>query len=79
MHNHRTEHWIIVDGTAVVEIDGKTKILNKNESTYIPLGSKHRLSNNSEKNLVLIGSKYSFNFQNAILNRKFPIYIIHFD
>ena len=54
MHNHRTEHWIIVDGTAVVEIDGNTKILNKNESTYIPLGSKHRLSNNSEKNLVLI-------------------------
>ncbi len=54
MHNKRTEHWVIVDGTAYVEIDGNSQILNKNESTYIPLGSKHRLSNKAEKDLVLI-------------------------
>ena len=53
-HKHRTEHWIVVDGTALVEIDGKEEILNRNESTYIPLGSKHRLSNKSDKDLVLI-------------------------
>jgi len=54
LHNHRTEHWIVVDGTAIVEINGTEKTLNKNESIYIPLGSKHRLSNRTKKNLVLI-------------------------
>ena len=54
MHNHRTEHWIVVDGTAVVEINGEENILNKNESIYIPLGSKHRLSNNCKEPLILI-------------------------
>ena len=54
MHNKRSEHWVIVDGTAKVEIDGKTSILRKNESTYIPLGTKHRLSNPFETPLILI-------------------------
>ena len=54
MHNHRTEHWIIVDGTALVEINGEENVLNKNESIYIPLGAKHRLSNNWQKPLILI-------------------------
>ena len=38
MHYKRSEHWIIVNGTAKVEIDGKVSILNANEGTYIPLG-----------------------------------------
>ena len=54
LHKHRAEHWIVVDGTAFVEIDEDKKILNKNESIYIPLGSKHRLSNMEKKDLVLI-------------------------
>ena len=54
MHKHRSEHWIIVDGTAKVEINGKVSFLNKNESTYIPAGSKHRLSNPHEEPLTLI-------------------------
>ena len=54
MHNKRSEHCVIVDGTAKVEIDGKTSILRKNESTYIPLGTKHRLSNPFETPLILI-------------------------
>ena len=53
-HNHRSEHWIIVDGTAKVEIDGIINILTENESTYIPLGSKHRLSNPGKIPLILI-------------------------
>ncbi|WP_163563749.1 cupin domain-containing protein, partial [Klebsiella pneumoniae] len=44
-HFHRSEHWICVTGTATVEVDGTTKILRENESTYIPLGAWHRLSN----------------------------------
>ena len=54
MHNHRSEHWIVVNGTAKVEIDDKTSFLRKNESIYIPLGSKHRLSNPSTSPLVII-------------------------
>ncbi len=54
MHKQRSEHWIIVSGKAKVEIDDEVKILNKNESTFIPLGSKHRLSNPEDIPLVLI-------------------------
>ena len=42
---HRAEHWVVVEGTALVEVEGETSIINENQSTYIPLGSKHRLSN----------------------------------
>ena len=45
MHHHRAEHWIVVKGTAVVEKDGVQELLGENQSTYIPLGCKHRLSN----------------------------------
>ena len=44
-HLHRAEHWVVVEGTAQVEVDGKITIIKENESTYIQLGSKHRLSN----------------------------------
>jgi mannose-1-phosphate guanylyltransferase len=45
MHHHRAEHWVVVRGTAVVEKDGESILLGENQSTYIPLGSRHRLSN----------------------------------
>ena len=45
MHHHRAEHWVVVKGTAVVEKDGVEELVGENESTYIPLGAKHRLSN----------------------------------
>jgi mannose-6-phosphate isomerase-like protein (cupin superfamily) len=45
MHHHRAEHWILVKGTAVVEKDGHQELLGENQSTYIPLGCRHRLSN----------------------------------
>jgi len=45
MHHHRAEHWVVVKGTAVVEKDGHQELVGENQSTYIPLGSKHRLSN----------------------------------
>ena len=53
-HNHRSEHWVVVSGTAKVEIDEKVEILNDNQSSYIPLGSKHRLSNPGKNPLLLI-------------------------
>ena len=54
MHHHRSEHWIIVSGTAKVEIDNKETTLHENQSSYIPLGSKHRLSNPGKIPLKLI-------------------------
>ena len=54
MHNYRSEHWVVVSGTAFVEINGEEKFLNKNESCYIPVGSKHRLSNKGLEILTLI-------------------------
>ncbi len=54
MHHHRAEHWVVVKGTAEVEVDGKKLFLSENESTFIPLGSKHRLSNPGRIPLELI-------------------------
>ncbi|MEY4759788.1 MAG: hypothetical protein RLZZ268_1286 [Cyanobacteriota bacterium] len=45
MHHHRAEHWIVVQGTAVVDKDGRQELVGENQSTYIPLGCRHRLSN----------------------------------
>ena len=44
-HHHRAEHWVVVDGTAEVTCEDKIFTLAQDESTYIPLGHKHRLAN----------------------------------
>lgn len=54
MHNHRSENWIIVKGTAKVFLDGKEKILHAGESVYIPMNAKHRLENPGKIPLTLI-------------------------
>ncbi|MDC3142423.1 mannose-1-phosphate guanylyltransferase/mannose-6-phosphate isomerase [Prochlorococcus sp. AH-716-I17] len=54
LHHHRSEHWIIVKGTAKIEIDEKEMLFTENQSVYIPLGSKHRLSNPGKVPLTLI-------------------------
>ena len=54
MHNHRSEHWIVVEGKAKVQINDDIKLLSKNESIYIPVKSKHRLTNDSNLPLVII-------------------------
>ena len=54
MHHHRSEHWVVVKGTAFVEIDSKKTILKKNQSINIPLGAKHRLSNPDKNQLIII-------------------------
>lgn len=45
MHHHRAEHWIVVSGTARVTCDDREFLLTENESTYIPIGTRHRLEN----------------------------------
>lgn len=54
MHYHRSEHWIVVQGAAIV-INGDREIfVSANESTYIPAGHKHRLTNPGVVDLILI-------------------------
>jgi mannose-1-phosphate guanylyltransferase/mannose-1-phosphate guanylyltransferase/mannose-6-phosphate isomerase len=45
LHHHRAEHWIVVKGTARIIRGDETLVLSENQSTYIPLGVKHRLEN----------------------------------
>jgi mannose-1-phosphate guanylyltransferase/mannose-6-phosphate isomerase len=54
MHHHRAEHWIVVNGTAEVTCEEKVFMLGEDESTYIPLGHKHRLANPGHIALELI-------------------------
>ena len=54
MHQHRAEHWIVVTGTARVTCDERVFDLHENQSTYIPLGAKHRLQNLGGTPLELI-------------------------
>jgi mannose-1-phosphate guanylyltransferase/mannose-6-phosphate isomerase len=54
MHHHRAEHWIVVKGTGRVTCGDDVFLLTENESTYIPLGSKHRLENPGAEPLELI-------------------------
>jgi mannose-1-phosphate guanylyltransferase len=53
-HHHRSEHWIVVSGTAVVTRGAETYTVNANESTYIPIGEVHRLENVGKIPLVMI-------------------------
>ena len=54
MHHHRAEHWIVVRGTAEVTRGEETFTLSENESTYLPLGVRHRLANPGRLTLELI-------------------------
>ncbi len=54
MHHHRAEHWVVVNGTALIEKNGEKQLLSENESTFIPLGCKHRLTNPGRMKLELI-------------------------
>lgn len=53
-HYHRSEHWVVVNGSAQVTIGDKTQILEENQSTYIPIGAVHRLANPGEAPLEII-------------------------
>lgn len=54
MHHHRSEHWIVVSGTAVVQNGDQETLLHTNQSTYIPAGHHHRLHNPGVIDLVMI-------------------------
>jgi mannose-1-phosphate guanylyltransferase/mannose-6-phosphate isomerase len=53
-HHHRSEHWIVVEGTARVTVDEEVKLVTENQSVYIPLGAVHRMENPGKVPMVLI-------------------------
>lgn len=53
-HFHRSEHWIVVRGTAEVTLDGQVSHVHENESIYLPIGCTHRLANPGKIDLELI-------------------------
>jgi mannose-1-phosphate guanylyltransferase / mannose-6-phosphate isomerase len=54
MHHHRAEHWVVVRGTALVTVGDESRVIHENESTFIPIGAKHRLENPGKIDLELI-------------------------
>ena len=53
-HNHRSEHWIVVEGTAKVTIDEDVQIITEGQSVYVPLGAIHRMENPGKSPMLLI-------------------------
>ncbi|NVN90581.1 MAG: cupin domain-containing protein [Desulfuromonadales bacterium] len=53
-HHHRSEHWIVVSGAALVTCGERVFMVNINESTFIPIGEQHRLENPGKIPLVII-------------------------
>ena len=53
-HQHRSEHWVVVEGTAKVTIDDDVQLVTQGQSVYVPLGSKHRMENPGGSTMVLI-------------------------
>lgn len=54
MHHHRAEHWVVVSGTAEVQVSETVKLLTEDQSIYIPIGATHRLTNPGKLPLTLI-------------------------
>jgi len=54
LHHHRSEHWVVVSGTAKIVNGVEEKLVRTNESTYIPAGTAHRLSNPGVIDCVII-------------------------
>jgi mannose-1-phosphate guanylyltransferase/mannose-6-phosphate isomerase len=54
LHHHRSEHWVVVSGTALVTIGGEEKVVHETESVYVSAGTPHRLANPGKIPLRLI-------------------------
>ena len=73
-HQHRAEHWVVVQGKAEVTIEDDITVLNSSEYDFIPLKTKHRLANNFSENLVVIEVWYGDNLDEEDIVRYEDIY-----
>jgi len=53
-HHHRSEHWIVVEGTARVTVDSEVRLVAEGQSIYIPLGARHRMENPGKLPMILV-------------------------
>ena len=53
-HHHRSEHWVVVEGTAKVTVNKNEELVSEGESIYIPLGAIHRMENPGKLPMILI-------------------------
>ncbi len=74
LHHHRSEHWVVVKGIAKVTRGEETYILKSNESTFIPLETKHRIENPGESLLEIIEVWYGDNLSEDDIERFDDIY-----
>ena len=73
-HEHRSEHWLIVEGNAEVIIKDQTYKLKENQHIFIPKGAKHRLSNNGDQKLIVIETWFGDNLDEGDIKRYEDIY-----
>jgi mannose-1-phosphate guanylyltransferase/mannose-6-phosphate isomerase len=73
-HECRSEHWVVVSGTATVTHGNQEIIVSTNESTYIPAGCLHRLSNNTDQDLVVIEVQTGANLSEDDIVRHGDVY-----
>ena len=73
-HNNRSEHWVVVQGTAEVTIDANTKHVQENESIFIPKNSKHRLANKLSEDLIVVEIWYGDHLDEEDIIRYEDIY-----
>ena len=74
-HNHRSEHWTVVEGTAKVTIDDDVKIVNENQSVYIPLGAIHSLESPSKTSVKVIEVQTGSYFGEDDITRYEDVYL----
>jgi mannose-6-phosphate isomerase len=53
-HEHRSEHWVVIQGEATCEINGEVSVVRHDESIDVPLGARHRLGNQGAEELVIV-------------------------
>lgn len=73
-HMYRSEHWIVVEGTAEVTIDKKITIMKSNSNIFIPKEAKHRIANKNSNNLIIIEIWYGDKLEEEDIVRYEDIY-----
>ncbi len=73
-HEHRSEHWIVVEGKAEITINDKITDLKENENIFIPKGAVHRMANKTDIDLVIIEIWYGDKLDENDIKRYKDIY-----
>ena len=73
-HEHRSEHWVVVDGEAEITLNDEIQIVKANNSVFIPIKTKHRISNKGQINLIIIEVWYGDSLDEEDIIRYEDIY-----